>query len=93
MLKEYVKSIPPIYEALGAPESILLQSILQVLYKCPTSCMCQSFLSVIKLCAPEKVASVQTLIDDAMNPDVSYQKQPLDLRNQRTYAVKVCRFS
>lgn len=31
MLKEYVKSISPIHEALGASESILLQSILQVL--------------------------------------------------------------
>lgn len=53
----------------------------------------QSFLNVIKLCAPEKVASVQAIIDDTIHPDVSYQKQPLDLRNQRTYAVKVSRIS
>lgn len=31
MLKQYVISIPLIHEALGTPESILLQSILQVL--------------------------------------------------------------
>lgn len=47
------------------------------------------FPEVIKLCAPEKVASVLALIDDTINPDISYQKQPLDLRNQRTYTVKV----
>ena len=28
------------------------------------------------------------LIDDALNEDVTYQKKPLELRNQRTYAVK-----
>lgn len=53
----------------------------------------QSFLNVIKLCAPEKVASVQALIDDTINPDIGYQKKPLDLRNQRTYAVRVSRIS
>lgn len=46
-----------------------------------------------KLCAPEKVASVQALIDDTINPEIVYQKKPLDLRNQRTYAVKVSRIS
>lgn len=48
---------------------------------------------MIKLCAPEKVASVQALIDDTINPDIAYQKKPLDLRNQRTHAVKVSRIS
>lgn len=56
-----------------------------------TSSSGQSPLKVIKLCAPEKVASVQALIDDTINPDIAYQKQPLDLRNQRTYAVKASR--
>ena len=58
-----------------------------------TSAIGQSFLNVTKLCAPEKVASVQALIDDTINPDIAYQKKPLDLRNQRTYAVKVSRIS
>lgn len=48
---------------------------------------------MIKLCAPEKVASVQALIDETINPDIGYQKKPLDLRNQRTYAVRVSRIS
>lgn len=35
------------------------------------------------------IAAVQTLIANAINDDVTYQSKPLDLRNQRTYAVKV----
>jgi DNA mismatch repair protein MSH4 len=27
-------------------------------------------------------------VDDTLNEDVAYQKKPLDLQNQRTYAVK-----
>ncbi|KAL9002987.1 MAG: hypothetical protein Q9188_004105 [Gyalolechia gomerana] len=40
------------------------------------------------LCAPEGIANVQSLIDDTINEDITYQTQPLDLRNQRTYAIK-----
>ena len=32
---------------------------------------------------------MQNLIDETINEDITYQSQPLDLRNQRTYAVKV----
>lgn len=69
MLKQYVKSISPIYEALGTAESVLLHKIHEQ-------------------CAPAKIASVEALIDETINPDITYQSQPLDLRNQRTYAVK-----
>ena len=31
------------------------------------------------------------MIDATINEDITYQSQPLDLRNQRTYAVKVSR--
>ena len=34
-------------------------------------------------------ADIQTLIDDALNDDIAYQSKPLELRNQRTYAVRV----
>lgn len=33
------------------------------------------------------------LIKEVINEDVTYQKTPLDLRNQRTYAVKVYDFN
>ncbi|KAL6716183.1 MutS protein msh4 [Lecanora helva] len=69
LLKQYVKSIPAVYEALAACTSPLLQSI-------------------ARLCAPAMYDDVQLLIDETINEDTTYQSQPLDLRNQRTYAVK-----
>ncbi|KAL8944486.1 MAG: hypothetical protein Q9216_000396 [Gyalolechia sp. 2 TL-2023] len=68
-LKQYVKSIPAVFEALATVNSELL-------------------LHINELCAPEGTANVQTLIDDTINEDITYQTQPLDLRNQRTYAIK-----
>lgn len=34
------------------------------------------------------IENIVTLIDQAINDDVTYQKRPVDLRNQRTYAVR-----
>lgn len=89
LLKQYVKSIHPIYEALGSVTSELLLSIFQVrakyvLFK-------ELLTGDSKLCAPEMYVDIQTMIDDTINEDIAYQNQPLDLRNQRTYAVKVSR--
>ncbi|THV52425.1 hypothetical protein BGAL_0079g00110 [Botrytis galanthina] len=39
-------------------------------------------------CRTEVVESTIRFIDEVINEDVTYQKTPLDLRNQRTYAVK-----
>ncbi|EMR86098.1 putative dna mismatch repair protein msh4 protein [Botrytis cinerea BcDW1] len=39
-------------------------------------------------CRTEAVNSTIQFIDEVINEDVTYQKTPLDLRNQRTYAVK-----
>ncbi|KAK6614366.1 DNA mismatch repair protein [Botrytis cinerea] len=39
-------------------------------------------------CRTEAVNSTIQFIDAVINEDVTYQKTPLDLRNQRTYAVK-----
>ncbi|KAL8928235.1 MAG: hypothetical protein Q9208_001945 [Pyrenodesmia sp. 3 TL-2023] len=68
-LKQYIKSIPAVFEALATAESELL-------------------LDINALCAPDRIANVQRLIDDTINEDITYQSQPLDLRNQRTYAIK-----
>ena len=43
---------------------------------------------LLQFCAPENITDVQALIDDTINEDIAYSSQPLDLRNQRTYAVK-----
>ena len=34
------------------------------------------------------IANIANLIDQAINDDVTYQKRPVNLRNQRTYAVR-----
>ncbi|KAK5164087.1 MutS protein msh4 [Saxophila tyrrhenica] len=41
-----------------------------------------------RLCATENTELIQELINEVINEDTTYAKQPLDLRNQRTYAVK-----
>ncbi|TKA80399.1 hypothetical protein B0A55_01892 [Friedmanniomyces simplex] len=40
------------------------------------------------LCASETVEPIQELMTNTINEDTTYATQPLDLRNQRTYAVK-----
>jgi DNA mismatch repair protein MSH4 len=40
-------------------------------------------------CRPWNIDPTIQLIKQVINDDVRYQKTPLDLRNQRTYAVKV----
>lgn len=44
--------------------------------------------SVRSICDYENVEAVQDLIDRTINEGTAYAKQPLDFRNQRTYAVK-----
>ncbi|RAR01227.1 DNA mismatch repair protein MutS [Stemphylium lycopersici] len=69
MLKHFVNSVNPVFEALTGTGSIMLHNIRE-------------------LCAPENVAPVQELIGRLINEDTTYARQPLELRNQRTYAVK-----
>ncbi|KAJ4352708.1 MutS protein msh4 [Ascochyta clinopodiicola] len=69
MLKQFVTSVNPIFEALTGARSSMLNNIRE-------------------LCAPENILPIQELIDEVINEDTTYAKQPLELRNQRTYAVK-----
>lgn len=43
----------------------------------------------IQWCTTEMIADVEKMIDNSINEDIMYSSQPLDLRNQRTYAIKV----
>lgn len=70
ILKEFVHSTQPVYNALTGAESELLQHIRELL-------------------RPEKIKPTIDLIDAAFNTDVAYAKQPLALRQQREYAVRV----
>ncbi|KAF2810331.1 DNA mismatch repair protein MutS [Mytilinidion resinicola] len=69
MLKQFVNSVNPIYEAL-------------------TGARCTMLVNIRELCAPENVLQVQRLVDAVINENTTYAGQPLELRNQRTYAVK-----
>jgi DNA mismatch repair protein MSH4 len=40
-------------------------------------------------CRPERTNPTMELINEVINEDVTHQNTPLDLRNQRIYAVKV----
>ncbi|KAF1845858.1 DNA mismatch repair protein muts [Cucurbitaria berberidis CBS 394.84] len=44
--------------------------------------------NIRELCAPVNVAPIQEFINRVINEDTTYARQPLELRNQRTYAVK-----
>ncbi|CAI9635124.1 unnamed protein product [Alternaria burnsii] len=69
MLKQFINSVRPVFEALTGTQSVMLNNIREI-------------------CAPENVAPVQELIDHVINEDTTYARQPLELRNQRTYAIK-----
>ncbi|PGH10635.1 hypothetical protein AJ79_05349 [Helicocarpus griseus UAMH5409] len=45
-------------------------------------------LAIRNLCTPQEYETIADLIDTTLNEDVTYQSRPLDLRNQRTYAIK-----
>lgn len=70
MLKSFVQSVAPVYEALSSARSKLLTDIRAV-------------------CNPNHINPTLDIISQVINHDVTYQRSPLDLRNQRTYAVKV----
>ena len=42
-----------------------------------------------QLCAPENYDVITSLIVSTLNEDVSYSTQPIELRSQRVYAIKV----
>ena len=80
-----MKSIAPIYEALGTARSELLMEIFSV----RNSPLLLMIVLMLQFCSPNNYSDVQGLIDETINEDITYQSQPLDLRNQRTYAVRV----
>ena len=69
MLKHYIQSIRPLFEALASARGELLVGI-------RTNCGSQELNELVRI------------INDTINEDTQYCKSPLELRNQRTYAVK-----
>lgn len=59
------------------------------LYEVLTGARSNLLTTIRENCRPDNVNPTIQLISEVINDDVTYQKTPLDLRNQRTYAVKV----
>lgn len=53
-----------------------------------TGARCETLTDIRNLCTVENIEPIQELIDNVINEDTTYASKPLDLRNQRTYAVK-----
>ena len=49
---------------------------------------CAMLLEIRNLCASANIEPIHDLINAVINEDTTYASKPLDLRNQRTYAVK-----
>jgi DNA mismatch repair protein MSH4 len=85
-LKQFVLSVRPVYEALAGARSELLLQIQRVR-------VCNSnlwkILTSLQNCSPEMIDPVIDIVNEVLNDDAQYAKSPLELRNQRTYAVKV----
>ncbi|EME39336.1 hypothetical protein DOTSEDRAFT_83122 [Dothistroma septosporum NZE10] len=63
-------------------------SLVEPLRRALTGVRSPMLLSIQSNCALESTLNVQELIDNTINQDTTYARAPLDLRNQRTYAVK-----
>jgi len=63
-------------------------NLVRPVFEALTGARCSMLQAIRELCASENVEPVQALINDTINEDTAYANKPLDLRNQRTYAVK-----
>ena len=63
-------------------------NLIKPIFEALTGSRCSMLQEIRSLCASENVEPIQDLINNVINEDTTYAKQPLDLRNQRTYAVK-----
>ncbi|KAK2774629.1 MutS protein msh4 [Onygenales sp. PD_12] len=63
-------------------------SAIKPIYEALSGAQSNLLLAIRNLCAPQEYETIVDLIDSTINADVTYQSRPLDLRNQRTYAIK-----
>jgi len=59
------------------------------LYKTLNGCKSILLKDICTSCDPSTLDLVKDLIDEKINKDIIYTKKPIELRNQRLYAVKV----
>lgn len=70
---------------------LILKTFVQAvgpLYESIISARSRLLVEIKEYCKPDRIRPTLALITSVINEDVTYQKTPLDLRNQRTYAVK-----
>ncbi|KAK4546235.1 hypothetical protein LTR36_002372 [Oleoguttula mirabilis] len=63
-------------------------NLIKPVFEALTGARCLMLQEIRSMSANEHVEPVYELIDNTINEDTTYASQPLDLRNQRTYAVK-----
>jgi DNA mismatch repair protein MSH4 len=71
---------------------LMLKSFVQAvgpLYEALSNARSKLLIDIRQLCHPRNIEPTLKIIAEGINDDVTFQKAPLDLRNQRTYAVKV----
>ncbi|KAI5271768.1 hypothetical protein E4T47_04890 [Aureobasidium subglaciale] len=61
---------------------------IQPIYEALTGAKSVMLREIQRNCMPGSIDPIKDLIDEFINEDINYAKQPLELRNQRTYAVK-----
>ncbi|KAK3677810.1 MutS protein msh4 [Recurvomyces mirabilis] len=72
---------------------IMLKSFLMLIkpvFEGLTGARSSMLLEIRSMCASDTVDLILELINKSINEDTQHANQPLDLRNQRTYAVKSC---
>ncbi|KAK5107362.1 hypothetical protein LTR62_001342 [Meristemomyces frigidus] len=70
---------------------IMLKSfvtLIKPVFEALTGSRCSMLQQIRTLCASDSVEVIMGLINTSINGDTQYASQPLDLRNQRTYAVR-----
>lgn len=63
-------------------------SLVRPVFEALTGARSSMLLEIRSLCDAENIEPVQQLVNEVINEDTMYASQPLDLRNQRTYAVR-----
>ena len=63
-------------------------NLIKPLFKALTGARSPMLQEIRNLCTSENIEAIQDLINNVINEDTTHASQPLDLRNQRTYAVK-----
>lgn len=71
---------------------LMLKQFLQAihpLFEALAGARSELLVSIRDHCRTENIDPTMKAIQEVINEDVTFQSKPLDLRNQRTYAVKV----